>query len=174
MRVASPEVRSALTIMLCTGTNCSPCSLQLTVSHRIENGIFHVDIVSIAPVTTIKDHFGMTWEDENHSDKIWGKCLRKSRMINPETFIMEGEGSEEDKSFLMAKKLKDSKTDSRFLDDQLVHVWCVPLKGDWSAEMVWGFEEVEGERHYTRRAVVKNGEKVERVRLVYDYLGPSH
>ncbi len=52
--------------------------------------------------------------------------------------------------------------------------WCIPQDGNWTAEMVRGFEEIEGERHYTRRAVMRNGEKVERVRLVYDDLGPSN
>jgi len=63
----------------------------------------HIDIVSVAPATTIKDHFPLNWMEEKYSDKIWGKCLRKSRMVNPENISMEGMRSEEEKTFLMAR-----------------------------------------------------------------------
>lgn len=87
---------------------------------------------------------------------------------------MEGPDSDEDKTFLAAKKLRDGKTDSRFLDHEHVQVWCLGPDAKWTAEMVWGFEEIDGKRYHTRRAVVRNGDKVERVRLVYDYLGPTN
>jgi hypothetical protein len=103
--------------------------LQLTINHRVKNGIFHVEIISIAPATTIKDHFGMTWEDENHSDRFWGKCLRKSRMINLETFVVEGEGSEEDKAFLIAKKkLKPERLIVFLLKERGVRRWFGDLR----------------------------------------------
>ena len=47
--------------------------------------------------------------------------------------------------------------------------------GGWTAEMIWGFEKTDdaGERRYVRRVVVRDrsGRKVERARLVYDYVG---
>lgn len=86
---------------------------------------------------------------------------------------MEGPGTDEDMIFLAASKLKDGKTNSRFMDSEHVQVWSVSEDGRWTAEMIWGFEEIEGGKHYTRRVVVRSGEKVERVRLVYDYLGPT-
>lgn len=39
----------------------------------------------------------------------------------------------------------------------------------WTENQIWGFEIVGGKRHYTRRIVVKKGDKEEKVRLVYDY-----
>lgn len=87
---------------------------------------------------------------------------------------MEGPGPEDDKIFLAARKLKDMETSSRFSDSNLVQVWALSEGGTWTAELIWGFEEIEGKRYHTRRAVVRNGEKFERVRLVYDYLGPNN
>ena len=44
-------------------------------------------------------------------------------------------------------------------------------KGGWTAHQIWGFEDVGGGRRYVRHVVVRKGKKVERARLVYDYLG---
>ena len=44
-------------------------------------------------------------------------------------------------------------------------------KGGWTAHQIWGFEDVGGGRRYVRHVVVRKGNKVERARLVYDYLG---
>lgn len=87
---------------------------------------------------------------------------------------MEGPGSPEDATFLRAEKLKDGHTDSRFLDEEHVQSWVTSIDGgDWTAEQIWGFEEIKGERRYTRRVVTWKGDKEERARLVYDYQGPA-
>lgn len=134
----------------------------------------HIDIVSVSPAATMQEHFALDWSEQKHSDKVWGKSLRKAKMVNLDNFQMEGKGSEEDKDFLAAKKLKDGKTNSGFLDDEHVQILSVSQNGHGTVEMVWGFEEIEGGRRYTRRVVARSGDKVERVRLVYDYLGPSN
>ena len=41
----------------------------------------------------------------------------------------------------------------------------------WTAHQVWGFENVEGKRHFVRHVVVRKGSQVERARLVYDWVG---
>lgn len=38
---------------------------------------------------------------------------------------------------------------------------------------VWGFEEVEGERRYTRRICVAKDGQYELARFVYSYTGPK-
>lgn len=120
----------------------------------------------------MQEHYALDWTEQMHGDKVWGKSLRKARMLRGDNFPMEGQGTEEDKNFLLGKYLKDGKTTSRFLDDERVHIWSVSQDGHGTMEMVWGFEEVGGARHHTRRVVARNGDKVERVRLVYDYSGP--
>lgn len=39
----------------------------------------------------------------------------------------------------------------------------------WTARQVWGFAMVDGERYYTRRIVTTKGDKVLKVRLVYNF-----
>lgn len=86
---------------------------------------------------------------------------------------MQGPRTPEDEAFLKAEKLKDLETDSRFLEDDHVQSWAVGQGGGWAAEQIWGFEEIEGKRLYTRRVVVRKGDEVERARLVYDYQGAA-
>jgi hypothetical protein len=97
----------------------------------------------------------------------------KSRLFKIQDFEMQTPGTPEDEVVLKGEKLKDLKTDSHFLEDELVQSWAVSQGGGWTAEQVWGFEEIDGERFYTRRVVVRKGDEVERVRLVYDYKGPA-
>ena len=82
---------------------------------------------------------------------------------------MQGPGTTEDKIFLKAEKLKDLETDSHFLELEHVQSWAVSQGGGWTAEQIWGFEEINSKRFYTRRVVVRKGDEVERARLVYDY-----
>lgn len=114
----------------------------------------------------------MNWTEAEHSDRFFGTLRGKSRLFQHDKFEMEGPGPEEDRIFLMAEKLKDLTTDSKFLDDEHIQSWGVSQNGGWTVEQTWGFEEIEGKRYYTRRFVVRKGDQVQRVRMVYDYKGP--
>ena len=40
----------------------------------------------------------------------------------------------------------------------------------WVTTSIWGFEEVEGERHYTRHSVTRKGDQELKLRIVYDFI----
>lgn len=42
----------------------------------------------------------------------------------------------------------------------------------WTAEQIWGFMEIEGQRRYARNIVIRKGDERVNLRLVYDYQGP--
>jgi hypothetical protein len=42
--------------------------------------------------------------------------------------------------------------------------------GGWETRAIWGFEEIEGQRYYTRHSVTEKEEERLRLRVVYDYL----
>lgn len=94
-----------------------------------------------------------TWRD--HEDKIFGKVRGKSRWV----------------------KLKDIDEDdfmkTGFDDMEGEHVQALAenIGNGWTANQVWGFEEVDGKRHYVRHVVVRTGEDWKQARLVYDYKG---
>lgn len=81
-----------------------------------------------------------------------------------------------DVEFLRGQHLKNGTTESKFVDELFVHSFVKNQDSGygWTAEQVWSFEEIQGKRYHTRRVVVRNakGDKLEKVRLVYDYTGP--
>lgn len=153
----------------------SLATIVLTIKEYTENSTYHIDITSVASgLSTTQEDRTLDWAERDHADRIFGKVQGRSRLFKTGEYQMEGPGSPDDATFLRAEKLKDGQTDSRFLDNEHVQSWVKNVDGgDWIAEQVWGFEEVKGERRYTRRVIVwKNGQE-QRARLVYDYKGQA-
>jgi hypothetical protein len=147
-------------------------TIILTIKEYEESGQIHIDITSAASgLSSTQEDRTLNWEDQPHQDKIFGKVIGRSRMINlgAGTFEPQEPYDEPTKAFLLARTLKD--------ESALVQTSAKNQDSGygWTAEQVWGFEEVQGKRYYTRRVVGRNakGDKTERVRLVYDYQGPS-
>ena len=57
------------------------------------------------------------------------------------------------------------------MEGEHVQALAESVGNGWTADQVWGFEEVNGERHYVRHVIVKKGEDWKMARLVYDYKG---
>jgi len=152
----------------------SLATVVLTIDEYTKDSVVHIDITSVASgLSTTQEDRTLNWTDAEHSDRIFGKVVGKSRIFKAGEFQMQGPGPHEDLIFLKAEKLKDLKTDSKFLEGDHVQSWAVSQGGGWTAEQNWGFEEVAGKRYYTRRVVVRKGDEVQRVRLVYDYKGEA-
>ena len=154
----------------------SLATVVLTVDEYVKTGVYHIDINSVAAgfASTQEDRI-LNWTENDHSDRIFGTVKGRSRIFQLQNFEMQGAGPPDDARFLKAETLKDMKTPTRFLDDESGHIqsWAVSQGGGWTAEQVWGFEEVDGKRYYARRVVVRKGDQVQRVRLIYDYKGPA-
>lgn len=84
----------------------------------------------------MQEHYALDWSEGKHGDKVWGKSGRKARIFRGDNLSMEGEGTEEDKNFLLAKYLKDGNTNSRFLDEEHLQIWSVNQDGHGTMEMV--------------------------------------
>jgi hypothetical protein len=132
--------------------------------NKDENGVEHVvskQTLTGIPGTTEKR--ALDWTAEEHYDHLFGAIIGKSRRRNV--------GDIED-DFLKGGWLPDT------LEHGVIATW---LESDtkksgysWTADEVWGFEEVKGERHFTRRVkfTEKPGGKVVHARIVYDYYSP--
>ncbi|OAP59701.1 hypothetical protein AYL99_06999 [Fonsecaea erecta] len=158
-----------------TRTAISLATVVLTVKEYKQEDIYHVDITSVASgLSTTQENRTLDWQERDHHDRIFGNCRGKSRLWKTGEYKMEGPGSEEDAVFLQAHKLKDGQTDSKFLDDEHVQSWVKNMDdAGWQAEQNWGFEDINGERRYTRRVLVWKGGEFRRARLVYDYKGQA-
>lgn len=148
-------------------------TVVLTIKEYDKDGLIHIDITQVASgLSTTQEDRVLNWTEVLHDDKIFGQVRGKSRMSQKDSFNMAGPGGPDDATFLQAMKLKDMKTDSAFIDDEHVQSYVESVKGGWTAEQTWGFETINGKKYYTRRVVGRKGDKVERIRLVYDYKGP--
>ncbi|KAF2261832.1 hypothetical protein CC78DRAFT_619026 [Lojkania enalia] len=106
----------------------------------------------------------LDWKWRPHSDWLFGDLRGRSRWTTFDELKKEnaGKGSlEEDAVFLCEGWMEGAEVVESFVESE---------KG-WTGWQVWGFVEVGGERRHARRFVVRKGESVERIRLVYDWAG---
>nr|KMM65927.1 LOW QUALITY PROTEIN: hypothetical protein CPAG_02268 [Coccidioides posadasii RMSCC 3488] len=99
--------------------------------------------------------------------------------ILPAVEVQTKAGNEKDQEavarFLSGEILADGSATEGFVagegEDYWVHSWVESVNDGWTAEQIWGFENINGVRKYTRRVVAEKKGKVIRARLVYDFLG---
>ncbi|KAI9429739.1 hypothetical protein H4582DRAFT_1189833 [Lactarius indigo] len=140
-------------------------TITLYVKHyKDENGVEHVDsdqtLVGIPGTTELRV---LDWTKKDHYDYLFGHVVGKSRRRN-------------------VGDIEDDFLKGGWLPDTVEHgVIASSIESDtnksgysWTSDEVWGFEEVKGERRYTRRIkfTEKPGGKVVQARVVYDYYSP--
>lgn len=133
-----------------------------------------------------KEERKLDWEEREHVDHIFGSLKGRSRFIaaksedgavRPVVEIQTKVGSPEDdakvQKFLIGETLIDGSKSEGFLAEEgegaFLQSFVTNESSGWTAEQVWGFETVDGERRHTRRVVVVKGGKVAFARLVYAF-----
>ncbi|KAF2705158.1 hypothetical protein K504DRAFT_440126 [Pleomassaria siparia CBS 279.74] len=114
----------------------------------------------------------LDWKPRPHSDHVFGEMMGKSRWSSTSRVLEENVGTgkkgyeEDDARFLCEGWLEES------AQGEVVESWVNNEKAGWTGWQVWGFAEVDGQegRWLVRRFVVRKGERVERIRLVYEWL----
>lgn len=139
----------------------SYATITLTIKEYVDDTAekyTHIDISQVATGgvggSTENRTLDYTWRD--HEDKIFGKVKGRSRWVKLED--IDGD------DFL--------KTGFDDMEGEHVQALAESIDKGWTADQVWGFEEVNGERRYVRHVIVKKGEDWKMARLVYDYKGP--
>jgi hypothetical protein len=98
-----------------------------------------------------------------HEDHIFGKLKARSRWVN--TADLEDPFQKED--WLDGEEEKGGPNGELHIQNHA----DAEAEAGWTANQVWGFALIDGVRYYTRRVVVKKGDEVLKVRLVYNYKG---
>ncbi|KAH9065244.1 hypothetical protein EDB87DRAFT_1594662 [Lactarius vividus] len=140
-------------------------TITLYVKHyKDEKGIEHVDTdQTLTGISGTAELRVLDWTTREHYDYLFGHVVGKSRRRNVED--IEGD-------FLKSGWLPDT------VEHGVIASW---IESDtkksgysWTSDEVWGFEEVKGERRYTRhiKFTEKPGGKVVEARIVYDYYSP--
>ena len=102
----------------------------------------------------------LNWEKGEHDDHIFGRVAGQSRFIA----LSEVEDPWMKEGWLPEMSEGDNK---------MVQSYVESVNNGWTADQTWGFADINGERRYVRRAIVKKGKDVKKARLVYDYVGKS-
>ncbi|KAA8649898.1 hypothetical protein EYZ11_001153 [Aspergillus tanneri] len=131
------------------------------------------------------------WTKREHEDHIFGKVVGQSRFlrgiagadgkVRPNVDFQTETTDEKVKKFLRGEILVDgSETEGFLVEEQGEEygegqgLWLQNFvrneESGWTAEQIWGFETVNGQRYYTRRVVVAKGDKVEMARFVYTFI----
>ncbi|ORY15018.1 hypothetical protein BCR34DRAFT_509013 [Clohesyomyces aquaticus] len=113
----------------------------------------------------------LDWQYRAHEDWLFGAVKGRSRWNTlkglKEEYVGKGKGViEEDVLFL----IKEGEWGQDTVDGEVVESYVENEEKGWTAWQIWGFTEVGGKRRLIRRFVVRKGESVERIRLVYDWL----
>lgn len=139
----------------------SYATITLTITQYIDDTadkLTHIDISQVATGgvggTKEKRVLDYTWRE--HEDRIFGKVKGKSRWIKLKDI--------DEDDFL--------KTGYDDMEGEHVQALAESIGNGWTADQVWGFEEVDGKRHYVRHVIVRKGDDWKMARLVYDYKGP--
>lgn len=131
-------------------------TITLTIKEYEEGGVTFVDIEQVGTGgikgTTEKRH--LDGKEGEHKDHIFGHVKGISKF---------GTISEVTDEFLKTGWLPET------LEGEIIMTNVTNQDSGWTAQQVWGFEEVQGERRYCRHAVVEKDGKRVNTRLVYDY-----
>lgn len=123
-----------------------------------DKGVTHIDIeqTGTGGVKGTTERRQLDWQELEHEDQIFGKVKGKSRWIAlsevSEPWMKEG----------WLPEMSEG-------DTKMIQSYVESVGNGWTADQIWGFAEVNGERRYVRRAIVRKGKDEKKTRLVYDY-----
>ncbi|KAI5210623.1 hypothetical protein E4T39_00170 [Aureobasidium subglaciale] len=126
-----------------------------------ENGLEHIDNeqVTTGNIRNTEERV-VDYEWHEKDDKVFGKVSGRSRFVKlnevQNDYLKQGW----DEQFLAQA---DNEVFQTIVDS-------VGKNPNWTADQVWGFEVVDGQKRHTRRVVVKRGKEEHKLRLVYDWV----
>ncbi|KAK1228627.1 hypothetical protein PQX77_008221 [Marasmius sp. AFHP31] len=143
-------------------------TITLSVKHyKDAQDVEHIDIdqTLTGGIKGTREERTLWWKERETSDHIFGPVVGKSRRVKDLSVVDPSD------DWLKTGWTADS------LEHGLVHSHVesdTPKSGKtWIGVQLWGMEEVNNERRYTRHVHFTGPDaKVIKARLVYDYIGP--
>jgi len=141
-----------------------PVTLNIT-SYTDDDGKQHIDVVQpgAAGIKGTTEKRILDGEKADHQDHIFGKVEATNKWAKVADITADDKDDEE---HLKSKWLQET------LDGEAIDNVGTSIGNGWVARQIWGFQDIDGVRKYARNIVVRKGEKIERVTLIYDYKGP--
>ncbi|KAI4157386.1 MAG: hypothetical protein LQ342_008313 [Letrouitia transgressa] len=109
----------------------------------------------------------LDWSEVPHSSGVFGEMNNRSRWTGIGSSAESGGGGP------LHPWLTEGWLEEKTAEDGKEHIqnWVVNERSGWTAEQVWGFAEVNGERHHVRKFMVKKDEEEAKARMVYVWKG---
>ncbi|KAL2860862.1 uncharacterized protein BJX67DRAFT_367845 [Aspergillus lucknowensis] len=166
----------------------SPDTTDITVQH------IDVDNIVTGGVQGSSELRITDWKKREHNDNIFGRVEGQSRFlrgsakdgkVTPDVEISTNLDDEKIGKFLRGEILADGSESEGFLVDKVegegwgageglfLQSYVESLDSSWTAEQIWGFELINGERYHTRRVAVANNGDYVLARLVYTFVPPQ-
>lgn len=162
-----------------------------------DKNIQHIDVDNIVTggVQGTSELRITDWKKREHNDTIFGRVEGQSRFlrgskdasgkVRPNVEICTNIDDEKIGRFLRGEIKADGTEVEGFLVDPVgegfgegedglwLQSYVESLDSSWTAEQVWGFETIDGERYHTRRVVCANNGEYVLARLVYTFVPPQ-
>jgi len=129
-------------------------TISLKISQFEKDSITYINIDQTAGVFTTREERTLDWQVKRHTDGVFGAVDGQSRWVNL--------ADVDDDEFL--------KTGWDDLQGKHVQSYVESCDNGWTANQIWGFEEVKEGRYHVRHIVVRKGDDWKQARLVYDFL----
>ncbi|KAL6236225.1 hypothetical protein BDW75DRAFT_116898 [Aspergillus navahoensis] len=164
--------------------------------HPDDKTIQHIDVDNVVTggVQGTSEARVTDWKTREHSDAIFGRVEGQSRLIRgsvkdgkvrPNVEICTKIQDEKIGRFLRGEIGADGSETEGFLVDPAgegfgegeglwLQSWVESVDSTWTAEQIWGFEAINGERYHTRRVVCANNGEYVLARLVYTFVPPRN
>ncbi|KAL4865706.1 hypothetical protein BDV12DRAFT_199892 [Aspergillus spectabilis] len=167
--------------------------------HPADKTIQHIDVDNVVTggVQGTSELRVTDWKKREHNDTIFGRVEGQSRLlrgvtkdgkVRPDVEISTNVDDEKIGRFLRGEINADGSEAEGFLVDPVgegyvaggekgeglwLQSYVESLDSGWTAEQIWGFELINGERYHTRRVVVANNGEYVLARLVYTFVPPQ-
>lgn len=164
--------------------------------HPDDKTIQHIDVDNIVTggVQGTSEARVTDWKKREHSDTIFGRVEGQSRLIRgsakdgkvmPDVDVCTRIQDEKIGRFLRGEIGADGSETEGFLVDPAgegfgegeglwLQSWVESVDSTWTAEQIWGFETINGQRYHTRRVVCANNGEYVLARLVYTFVPPRN
>ncbi|KAL4738731.1 hypothetical protein BDV11DRAFT_129319 [Aspergillus similis] len=164
--------------------------------HPDDKTIQHIDVDNIVTggVQGTSEARVTDWKKREHSDTIFGRVEGQSRLIRgsakagkvrPNVDVCTKIQDEKIGRFLRGEIGADGSETEGFLIDPVgeefgegeglwLQSWVESVDSTWTAEQIWGFETINGERYHTRRVVCANNGEYVLARLAYTFVPPRN
>ncbi|KAI6250891.1 hypothetical protein HI914_01009 [Erysiphe necator] len=154
-------------------------TITLSVTQTVDDsGITHINIDQTATggIPGTSEKRDLDWEVREHTDHVFGTLKGRTRWIALDAVKepLSGEDytdSEEDVKFLCEGWIEDASENGGPNGERHIDSFVRNESRGWTARQIWGFQLVDGARHYVRKVIVKKEKTVHQVTLIYDYKG---